>query len=116
MASNNNSKTLYVQIFIRSCSHRAFRWLTLVLTNFQGGIVVIYVLFLIIGCCCGFGGNSDPKALMVIAGSVCAIMGAILTALAENDDDACVNLRNASIWGTVLTGIGIFLAAITSLL
>jgi hypothetical protein len=45
---------------------------------------------------------------------VFSVIRAILTALATNDSDACVDLRAASIVGTVLTGIGIILAAAAS--
>jgi hypothetical protein len=43
-----------------------------------------------------------------------AICGAVLTGLGTNDSDAFVDVRSASIIGTVYTGFGIVLAAIAS--
>jgi NADH:ubiquinone oxidoreductase subunit 5 (subunit L)/multisubunit Na+/H+ antiporter MnhA subunit len=45
---------------------------------------------------------------------VFAIVGAVLTGLASNDSKACVSFQTAGTLGTILTGIGIILAAAAS--
>jgi hypothetical protein len=54
------------------------------------------------------------KITLVVDAGVYATIGIILAAVATNDPDACVNLKNASILGTVTTWLGILFAALAS--
>jgi quinol-cytochrome oxidoreductase complex cytochrome b subunit len=82
--------------------------------------VFICVVLLITGPCIRHRANAGPtrvlvgKWFVILAGVILAVMGTVLTALATNDPDACVNLRETSIWGTLLTGCGIIVAAAAS--
>lgn len=54
------------------------------------------------------------KSWVILSTCFFAIAGAILSGVAANDPDACIDLRLTSIFGTIYTGIGIILAAVAS--
>jgi protein-S-isoprenylcysteine O-methyltransferase Ste14 len=61
--------------------------------------------------CFRFGARFSSKAALMTASVLYAVIGAILSELGSNDPKACVDLRITSIFGTILTGIGIILSA-----
>jgi hypothetical protein len=60
------------------------------------------------------GWTRDFKRLTIATSVIFSIIGAILTGLATNDSDACVSPQSSGIFGTILTAIGVILAAVSS--
>ena len=76
------------------------------------------------GCCywgktarderCRWGDYSFVELWFVLTGAVSATMGLVLNRLTSLNADTCVGLWKASIFGTVLTWLGIVNSAIAS--
>jgi hypothetical protein len=78
-------------------------------------VVVIIGIIVVLSSNCNRDNWNRSKPALILTSLLFAIVGAILTGLGVNDDDECVSFRTAGIVGTIYTGIGIILVAITSI-
>jgi hypothetical protein len=74
-------------------------------------IFLLAVSVWVIVDCIRFGWRFSSKAALMTASVFYTVIGATLSGLGSNDPKACVDLRKTSIFGTILTGIGIILSA-----